>query len=64
MKKFIASLTKGKEKLAMDEWKTDYSVILWALHSVHKKNLFRYLLTSLNNGSSVLLKVIDIWKSS
>ena len=43
MKKFIASLTKGKEKLAMDEWKTDYSVILWALHSVHKKKSFSIL---------------------
>ena len=38
MKKFNALLTKGKEKLAVDEWKTDYSVILSSLCSVQKNS--------------------------
>ena len=36
MEKFIALLTKGKEKAAMNEWKTDYSFTIGALHNVTK----------------------------
>ena len=64
MKKFIALLTNGKRKTAMNEWKKYNSVILRALYSVHKKLrqyfFHTYSLTSLNKDSSVLLKVINI----
>ena len=60
MEKFIALLTKGKEKAAMNEWKTDYSVILGALHNVNKKLgqffFHTYSFISLSKDSSVLLK--------
>ena len=37
MKKFVALLTKEKEKLAMNEWENDGSDIIWALYSVYKE---------------------------
>ena len=69
MKKVVALLTKEKEKIAMNEWKNDDSDIFWALYRVYKKwgQFFfdtYYLLTFLNKGISVLLKVINIWTSS
>ena len=65
MKKFVALLTKEKEKTVMNEWENDDSDILRALYSVYKKIttiLFSYLLVYLfkQRYISVLLKVINI----
>ena len=64
MKKFVASLTKEKGKLATNEWENDDSDILQALYSVYKKKIGQvlfhtYLLICLmDKDTSVLLKVM------
>ena len=57
----------NKEKTSKNEWESDDSNFLRALHNVYKKlGLFFfhiYSLTCLNKDTSVVLKVINIWTS-
>ena len=61
MKKFVASLTKEKGKMAVNECGNVDFDIFWALYKVHIKNLgpiffHTYLLICLNRDTSALLE--------